>query len=111
MPIYEFACEDCGPFEAWRDHRQSGEAMSCPACGGAARRLFSAPGVRAPGNPFSSAAGAERARYERAQTGQPTIGQAPSSGRPLSVLGHGHGHGRHRPRGRRGPARPWMVGH
>jgi putative FmdB family regulatory protein len=38
MPLYDFACESCDErFEAFA---KPGDAPECPACGAAARRLF-----------------------------------------------------------------------
>jgi putative FmdB family regulatory protein len=45
MPTYEYECESCGHrFEA-RQAMGAAPLGECPACGGAVRRLPSAPGV------------------------------------------------------------------
>lgn len=46
MPLYQFACEGCGPFELLRPMAESGAATRCPRCGAAAARVFTAPAVR-----------------------------------------------------------------
>ncbi|HEX7126313.1 MAG TPA: zinc ribbon domain-containing protein [Thermodesulfobacteriota bacterium] len=43
MPLYEFHCGACGPFDAWRTLAEAGAPMACPACGGDAERRFSPP--------------------------------------------------------------------
>lgn len=129
MPTYDFHCEACGTFELWQDHREVGPATPCPGCGRAARRVFSAPAVRSPGNMLlMGGVGPEgRDRIERAHTGEPKIASAPPpgvpSGRILHSRPHGHRHA-HGAGGRPGPevsrlgkgarlvgGRPWQVGH
>jgi putative FmdB family regulatory protein len=112
MPTYDYACSACGPFEIWRDHREAGTPLRCPACGGSADRHFCAPGLRAPGDPFHSASRDVRARAERARTGEPVTSYGALPGRPVSG-GHHHGGAQHgNARGAvRAPARPWQVGH
>lgn len=46
MPIYDYACEGCGPFTAMRPMAQYRNPSACPQCGaGAPRTLVSAPGL------------------------------------------------------------------
>lgn len=40
MPTYDYACGDCGGFDAFRPLAQRNEPCACPACGGAAQRVF-----------------------------------------------------------------------
>jgi putative FmdB family regulatory protein len=114
MPTYEYACAGCGRFEVWRDHRDAGAPLSCPGCGAEARRLFAAPAVRPPWDPFGSAPRDVRARVERSQSGEPvkTYGED-LPGRRIASHGHSH-HRAHHHHGRGGhqpPPRPWQVGH
>lgn len=30
MPLYQFACDRCGPFEEWRLYREAGGVGVCP---------------------------------------------------------------------------------
>lgn len=46
MPIYEFLCEDCGPFEERRSFEEAGKPADCPQCGIVARRIYSIPGFK-----------------------------------------------------------------
>ena len=113
MPTYEYACAGCGAFEIWRAHHESGAPLRCPTCGAAATRVFAAPAIRSPADPFRSASRAVRARAERSQTGEPvkTFGER-LPGRPVPVGSHGHAHAPPGGAGgRRAPARPWQVGH
>ena len=45
MPIYAFACIDCGPFELVRPVSEAAAGARCPACRAGARRVFTAPGL------------------------------------------------------------------
>ena len=82
MPLYEFVCEGCGPFEQWRPVSEPGG--HCPACSAPARRVFSAPGVRRMGAPLRKALD----REERSAA-VPEVVSHPGPGRPLHAH-HGH---------------------
>lgn len=40
MPTYDYACQDCGGFDAFRRLAQRNEPAVCPECGGASPRVF-----------------------------------------------------------------------
>ena len=40
MPIYEYECAHCGPFEDMQPMARSGEPSACPACGASAPRVM-----------------------------------------------------------------------
>lgn len=40
MPTYEYACADCGPFDALRALALRNEACPCPTCAAPAARVF-----------------------------------------------------------------------
>jgi len=107
VPIYEYRCTACGPFEARRDHTRAGEPGTCPSCGTAAPRAFAAPFVRSPAGPFASVSREVRARVERSHTGEPVRSEgALPAGRRFDEVMHGmrHAHHRHAPR------QPWLIG-
>ncbi|WP_047864293.1 FmdB family zinc ribbon protein [Rubrobacter aplysinae] len=91
MPVYEYRCPECGPFEVWRDHREGGEPV-CPGCGGEARRVYSAPAV----SDRTGTRGEAKRRMERGP--EPGIGRRSLPGDPS-------------PRPRKGGGRPWQIGH
>jgi len=64
MPVYEYACAECGQrFERLLRGEASGSEITCPACGSAAvDRLISAPAVRSDATRARSAAAAKRGR-------------------------------------------------
>lgn len=40
MPTYDYACPDCGGFEAFRSLTQRNEPANCPDCGTGSPRVF-----------------------------------------------------------------------
>ncbi len=94
MPIYEFFCEDCGPFEERRSFKEAGEAAACPGCGAEARRLYTMPNTKRVPTGLSKA-------MDRAEKSarEPEVVRRPEGG--SSGKGHRHGHG----------GRPWALGH
>ena len=49
LPLYEYSCETCGQFEAWRAIAEVSQPMHCPDCEVVARRLFSPPALLSTG--------------------------------------------------------------
>ncbi len=85
MPLYAFECRECGPFDAVRPAASAGAVFACPACGGAARRVFTPPGLAL------LPAGLRRARdREEKSAFQPDV-VSTKEGRPMPWAGH-HGH-------------------
>ena len=94
MPVYDFVCEDCGPFEQRRPFAESGEPMACPSCGCEARRVYSIPNTRRMPTALSGAMdSAEKSARE------PEVVRRPAGGTGSGEWGH-HSHGR-----------SWTVGH
>lgn len=40
MPVYDYLCDDCGPFTVMRPMAECDEPHDCPDCGGIAPRAF-----------------------------------------------------------------------
>lgn len=40
MPTYEYACPQCGGFEAWRSMATRNEAVACPSCQALSPRVW-----------------------------------------------------------------------
>jgi putative FmdB family regulatory protein len=40
MPTYDYACPDCGGFDAFRSLATRNDAVACPDCGGASPRVW-----------------------------------------------------------------------
>ena len=45
MPLYEYRCNDCGDFEAWRTMAKHNAPIDCPQCDRVATKIFSAPNI------------------------------------------------------------------
>ncbi len=89
VPIYDFVCEDCGPFEQRRSFAEAGEPMACPSCEREARRVFSMPNTRSMPTALSGAMDrAEKSAYE------PTVVRQPA-GSTLPGAKYSPGHGGH----------------
>lgn len=43
MPLYDYHCEGCGGFRAFRPMAESAQAAPCPRCSAPAARLLAAP--------------------------------------------------------------------
>lgn len=43
MPLYDYACADCGEFRAFRPMSASDQAHPCPTCDAPSARTLSAP--------------------------------------------------------------------
>lgn len=95
MPVYDFLCRDCGPFEQRRSFDEAGEPMACPSCGGQAKRVYSMPNTkRTPGVLSGAMERAEKSAHA------PEVAQRPVVGGMGPGEAHQHSHGR-----------PWTLGH
>lgn len=92
MPLYQFQCQDCGPFDERRAIQNAGDPASCPACGRDATRVFTAPNLAR----TSSLVRYAREREEKSRHEPNVVSSKPPS------PDHPHQHG---------PKRPWQIGH
>ena len=78
MPIYEFLCEDCGPFEERRSFEEVGNTVVCPKCGITARRVYSMPNLKTMPAALSNAMNrAEKSTHEPEVVRRPEGGTLP----------------------------------
>jgi putative FmdB family regulatory protein len=91
MPLYDYRCDSCGEFEAWRAIAELNEPMHCPSCQEVAKRVFSPPNINLNVGSFSSQKGnakeptlikrdrePEKPKHQTAQSGRPwMISHAP----------------------------------
>jgi putative FmdB family regulatory protein len=96
MPVYEFECDAHGTFDEQRPMSLARASAACPACGGQARRVLSAPHVAQLATSERRARDVnERSRHEpRLAQREPPRSQDPPS--PRMHATHG---------------RPWAIGH
>ena len=107
MPVYDYLCAGCGPFEARRPMSESQALTPCVVCRAPAPRSVSAPRL----NLMSS-----NNRY--AETRNEKSAHEPDVVHSLAPAVHGHGHSHHahahgksRKHVGHDPTRPWMLGH
>lgn len=89
MPLYEYRCPQCGPFDHRRETARANEPLPCPQCAAPARRVYTAPATPARSGPLAGAGAADRARVDRALSGEPVVTGRPQ-GRRLPTRGHRH---------------------
>jgi len=89
VPLYVFACPECGSFEVARPMAEASSRTCCPTCQGEARRVFTPPRLTRLATPVRRALETEEASAHepRVVTGK--------RGRPL--------------RQRREPVPPWVL--
>lgn len=94
MPIYDFLCEDCGPFEEKRSFGETATPAACPVCGGDARRVYSMPNTRTMPAALSNAIHhSEKSAYEPEVARRPKGGTLPGKRyQPAGGGHHGHNH-------------------
>ena len=88
MPLYEYRCNPCGEFEAWRSMAEYNAPINCPQCNQIATKIFSAPNINL--NSGSLSAIARKSSEPRLVKQEP---------RPT------------KPRYHATSSRPWMVSH
>ncbi len=87
MPIYDFVCQNCGPFEQRRSFSEAGDLMMCPSCREEARRVYSVPNTRRMPTALSAAMDrAKKSAYE------PEVVQQPAGRRYRPGYGRHCGH-------------------
>ncbi|HET7315201.1 zinc ribbon domain-containing protein [Salinisphaera sp.] len=106
MPVYEYACRDCGCFSAMRPMVERDAPAACPNCGATVPRVLSAPRLAL------VPPGVRRAHETNERSANaPLTDRAYGGGHPQ---GCGCGCGKRAPAGvrRAGAAqRPWMLSH
>ena len=92
MPVYEFRCEDCGPFEQRRSFVEAGDPITCPSCGEGARRVYSMPATKNVPAALSNAMNrVEKSTHEPEVVRRPEGGALPGTRYHPDQGGH-HGH-------------------
>jgi putative FmdB family regulatory protein len=89
MPVYVFACHECGSFELARPMAEASSRACCPTCQREARRVFTPPRLTRLAAPMRRAL-----ETEEASAHEPLV-VTEKRGRPL--------------RRRREPVPPWVL--
>lgn len=110
MPLYEYHCHKCGPFEIIMDSNLITESYICPGCSQQAKRSFSPPAF------CSVFSGTRHALHKRVnQSFEPP--RVMNKTEKDLVLGGGHAgcdhkhHHKQEQHGKYVPDRPWMMKH
>lgn len=109
MPVYDYECDQCGPFSALRPMAECAEPLSCLGCGGLAARAFlTAPAIaRGDAGARKAMALNERARHEPKLASKHGPGCGCCTGRKLGRGSVAQASGAKSFPG----ARPWMISH
>jgi putative FmdB family regulatory protein len=82
MPLYEFSCSRCGPFDVRCGMQDAAATAPCPSCAQPAQRRYRVGAGGPAGGVLRDAGRADRARFDRARTGAPVV-TGPPTGRRL----------------------------
>ncbi|GAA4815308.1 FmdB family zinc ribbon protein [Tomitella cavernea] len=86
MPVYEFRCPVCGPFDALHTMAAVPDADLCPACGAASCRSITAPALGRDGSaPMRLLDAAARSASEPAVVSETAPGRRRTAGTPVST--------------------------
>ena len=113
MPIYDYLCTTCGPFEERRPMSESKVAVPCGICRVPAERLPGAPrlNLMASNNRIAETRNEKSAHEPDVMT---VIGRD-GARRENNHGGHSHAHDHRRSQApsshKHAPNRPWMLGH
>ncbi|NEZ59015.1 FmdB family zinc ribbon protein [Adonisia turfae] len=88
MPLYDYKCADCGPFDVWRKMAEVKIPLPCPGCGVIATRVFTAPNISLNTGSLSRVSHSAEPRFVKRQDVPPSPTNQSSKG-----------------------GRPWMIGH
>jgi putative FmdB family regulatory protein len=90
VPLYEFRCPSCGPFDLRRTMQEAAQAAHCPSCAQPAQRRYTVSGGSPSTGALRGADKEDRARVDRARSGEPVITGPPSGRRFPRPSGHHH---------------------
>ena len=88
MPLYEYRCNPCGEFEAWRSMSEYNAPTNCPDCNQVATKIFSALNINLNSGSLSAIAKNSEPRLVKQEPREPAKPRYHSSG-----------------------DRPWMISH
>ncbi len=113
MPVYEYLCDDCGPFTQMRPMSECDEPHDCPQCSVEAPRvILTAPAFRLHARGATQSPRHQRAQFPRPQDARSIQGRGTHRD-VAAVRGNRRVWSRRPKAARRGfpTARPWMISH
>ncbi len=87
MPVYEYRCNQCGPFDQRRNAEDSSRPPPCPRCSATTKRVYTALAIHSRSGAPAASNAAEANLVDRARTGEPII-TGPPVGRRVPSGGH-----------------------
>ncbi|MEM9444400.1 MAG: FmdB family zinc ribbon protein [Verrucomicrobiota bacterium] len=102
MPLYQYYCEEHGPFEAFASMQDRHKAMRCPDCLIESNRMITVPRLSGLGSlRMQAEARNEKSRHE------------PHVCKTSTCCGRGHSHKKERKKGLQSytGSRPWVIEH
>ena len=89
MPLYDYKCDRCGPFEAWHKMSETAIPRACPNCNLTAARIITAPNISLNSGSLLAKVGSSEPRLVKRQS-EPTnpTNQSPKTGNRPWMLGH-----------------------
>lgn len=113
MPLYDYHCAGCGPFQAWRPMSEADAAGICPVCAASAARIVLAPYL----NTMRATTRIAHERNERSADEPRVMSRAELDRHGRRRQACAHDHAADTPRGSRlepgavRSPRRWMIGH
>ena len=106
MPIYDYLCPACGPFEERRPMSESKVSGTCAVCHSTAPRIPTAPRLNLmPSNNRIAETRNEKSAHEPGVVHRMAANESHAHGKHAHTHAHGPVHAR-------SPSpRPWMLGH
>ena len=100
MPLYDYHCENCGPFRHFRPISERSSPLECDECGAEAERILTATqlNVMSSNNRIAETRN-EKSAHEPGVVNVMKPAHEPGPRAPKPQHGHAHAH------------RPWMLGH
>ena len=87
MPLYDYKCANCGPFDVWRKMAEVRTPLACPECGVIATRVFTAPNISLNTSISRVSNSVEPRLVQRQEAPATPVPQSPKGGRPW-MIGH-----------------------
>ena len=119
MPLYEYACQHCGPFHDWSSLSRYLEPVQCPDCGQPSPRAIATPALGMDWQQKKAHAINEKSAHEprvtRRRRGDPLVHDAHAdlSHHREKKLARKHAHADKHPDGKHAHLsnHPWLVRH
>ncbi|MGC1216916.1 MAG: zinc ribbon domain-containing protein [Phormidesmis sp.] len=89
MPLYDYMCDRCGPFEVWHKMSETSSPRTCPDCNAKVSRVFTTPNISLGSGSLMKKVGLPDPRIVKRQSepAKPQNQSAKQGSRPW-MLGH-----------------------